>query len=680
MQVNLSALVASVLMLVVLVRISKGSSLGASVNIELSQDGSQQLRAYYSVLFSLPCPSLDQLCSEVDCSAPVNTSPLTGLLPSPGWCLHQWQKTIPKNYTLTLKLGSNEDVSLYTRADLSIRADTNSINRPPYIALPPPVRLRAGCSQVIPLSVMDLDGDYIRCRYRRNNLDEFLQLNEETCTLLYEGGASPGLYTVKIIVEDFPSSANNKSNSFSTVSLQLTITVQNDAGCPALPEFTSVNPAAGQLVHLLPFEDVHVNITVYSRVQELTEVAVIGPSDLYISAMTTALNFRRSTTLSWVRGPDPTAQLISVCFVANTKSLQSDIRCLWLQQTLTDPLPPGTELKCKERERQMSLVLPVSFLENLHFSELHLNDPTCPVFYNSTHITTTFSLIGCGTKTLHLGSELLYTNTLRSVNPNSTITRAASLVLPLACRIPAHQPKSPSFNISMPTEVETFGAVSFWLEFHIPGEGPMAADTRHARLRSLQPVHMARDLQRAGKTNILDLHVFSNCSLARAELMVSRCVESESKDFLHIQPLLNQGCASGSGTSEVLTSTPSVRIYRLYLSSLNIKGDTMYVECEVHLCAATKKTQRCADPCTKSSERTLVDSVLTHNYKIRSGPVSLINKTTVSSTTSAKPTQNMKPIVQPATSQSSGTLAFCSPGQSLFWIFAMTLLTFLIKS
>ncbi|XP_073709387.1 uncharacterized protein [Misgurnus anguillicaudatus] len=673
MQVNLSALVASVLMLVVLVRISKGSSLGASVNIELTQDGSQQLRAYYSVLFSLPCPALDQLCSEVDCSALVNTSPLTGLLPSPGWCLHQWQKTIPKNHTFTLRLGVNEDVSLYTRADLSIRADTNSINRPPYIALLPPVRLRAGCSQVIPLSVMDLDGDYVRCRFRRNNLDAFLQLNEETCTLLYEGGASPGLYTVKIIVEDFPSSANNKSNSFSTVSLQLTITVQNDEGCPAVPEFTSVNPAASQLVNLLPFEDVHVNITVYSRVEELTEVSVIGPSGLFISAMTTTLNFRRSTTLSWVRGPDPTAQLISVCFVANTKSLQSDIRCLWLQQTLTDPLPPGTELKCKERELQMSLVLPVSFLKNLHFSELQLNDPTCPVFYNSTHITTTFSLIGCGTKTLHLGSELLYTNTLRSVNPNSTITRAASLVLPLACRIPGQQAEGPRLKVSIPTELETFGAVSFWLEFHIPGKGPMAADTRHARL---QPMHMARDLQRAGKMDMLDLHVFSNSSLARAELMVSRCVESESKDFLHTQPLLNQGCASGNGASEVLTSTPSVRIYRLYLSSLNIKGDTMYVECEVHLCAATRKTQRCADPCTKSSERTLVDSILTHNYKIRSGPVSLINKGTVSSTTAAKPTQNMKPIAQPATSQSPGTSAFCS----LFWIFAVTLLTFLIKS
>jgi len=57
-----------------------------------------------------------------------------------------------------------------------------------------------------------------------------------------------------------------------------------------------------------------------------------------------------------------------------------------------------SELKCKERELQMTLVLPMSFLEKLHVSDLQLNDPACPVFYNTTHVTTTFSLTGCGTK------------------------------------------------------------------------------------------------------------------------------------------------------------------------------------------------------------------------------------------------------------------------------------------
>lgn len=143
-----------------------------------------------------------------------------------------------------------------------------------------------------------------------------------------------------------------------------------------------------------------------------------------------------------------------------------------------------------------------------------------------------------------MGSELLYTNTLRSVNSNSTITRDASLILPLACRISSQQATGPNFQISIPSEKETFGAVSFWLEFHIPGEGPMAADTRQARLRSLQSPRMARELHRSGRLDMLDLHVFSNCSSAHAELMVGRCVESETSDYLNTQPLLSQGLVS----------------------------------------------------------------------------------------------------------------------------------------
>lgn len=40
------------------------------------------------------------------------------------------------------------------------------------------VRLQAACLQEIPVNVMDLDGDEIRCRYEKTELGEFLQLNE----------------------------------------------------------------------------------------------------------------------------------------------------------------------------------------------------------------------------------------------------------------------------------------------------------------------------------------------------------------------------------------------------------------------------------------------------------------------------------------------------------------------
>ncbi|ROL51218.1 Transaldolase [Anabarilius grahami] len=596
-----------------LTRITAGSILGAAVNIELlDQDRSQQVRAHYSLVSSLPCPALDELCNEVNCIDQLSSSPVKGVLPSPGWCLRQWQKNIPQNHTSTLQLGSDGAVSLHSRADLSVRSDTNGINQPPYVSLPPPVRLQAGCPQEIPVNVIDLDGDEIRCRYKAG-LGEFMQLNEEKCTLLYEGGASLGQYSIQIMVEDFPSSVknqiHNEAKPFSTVSVHLLITVESGSGCSAVPEFTGESPAGGAVIHVLPFEEVHVNIAVDSSV---SEIAVIGPPGLFISPMETGMNSQSSVTLSWVRGPNQFAHLLSVCFAANTQSLQSHIRCMWLKQ----------KLKCKERELRMSLVLPTSFLENLHFSDLQLNDPACPVFYNTTHVTTSFSLTGCGTKRMHLGSELLYTNTLRSINPNSTISRVATLILPLACRIPGQQAKGPIFKISIPEEVETFGAVSFWIEFHLPGEGPLAVETRLPRMRSSQPVRAAREIRATGRMETLDLHVFSNCSLDRAELM-------------------------------------------------------MYVECLVQLCVTTKQSQRCPDPCTETPDKSIVNSILTHNYTVRSGPVHLI-KATETSTTTAKPTPTVKPGAQPSTSQVTTASASHALGRGAFWVIAVSLAVLLL--
>lgn len=48
----------------------------------------------------------------------------------------------------------------------------------------------------------------------------------------------------------------------------------------------------------------------------------------------------------------------------------------------------------------MDLVLPITSFQNVNLTELQLNGPTCPISHNSTHLTTSISLDGCGTKTV----------------------------------------------------------------------------------------------------------------------------------------------------------------------------------------------------------------------------------------------------------------------------------------
>lgn len=82
----------------------------------------------------------------------------------------------------------------------------------------------------------------------------------------------------------------------------------------------------------------------------------------------------------------------------------------------------------------------------------------------------------------------------------------------------------------------------------------MAAETRLPRMHSLRSVRAAQELRSTGRMEMLDLHVFSNCSLDRAELMVGRCVESDTQDFVNTRPLLNHGLVS----TLALTKTESV--------------------------------------------------------------------------------------------------------------------------
>jgi len=77
-----------------------------------------------------PCPELTGVCTEgeEDCVVHPTTTPFTGTMPAPGWCIRRWQKTIPSNYNATVELGYaidhflpriyNFDVPLYCSNDI----------------------------------------------------------------------------------------------------------------------------------------------------------------------------------------------------------------------------------------------------------------------------------------------------------------------------------------------------------------------------------------------------------------------------------------------------------------------------------------------------------------------------------------------------------------------------------
>ncbi|XP_034536100.1 uncharacterized protein LOC117810388 [Notolabrus celidotus] len=688
----------------------QASSLGLTVHVvPLISDGGEKVRAHFSAIAPGPCQDVSGLCAAgEDCLVHKTSLPFTGTKPESGWCVRQWQKTVPSNYKSTINLGPDTEVYVSIKAAPMVRANSGRLNQPAYVGLLPPLRARVNCPHHFHLSVKDPDGDRVQCRFARPDQEEcvdcpqhsFIELDEKACMLKFNGEAAAGQYFIYLMAEDLipvpPSIRFTDNTPLSSVPVHLSLTVEESTtSCSDEPVAKGVNPREDTTLFVLPYHQVKFDINYESKSESVSEVAVVGPPELFRAGVK-SIGPLVSMTMAWVRSENTLARLLPICFAVNTRSLQSEPKCVWVYQREMRTLPVGTELKCGKTE--MTLVLPVTSLDNINLTELQLNSPTCPVSYNSTHLTATISLTGCGTKIVHSGSELVYTNTLQSVHPYTLVRRTPSLLLPLACRIPGAQAKGPQYQIAMPTEEETFGAVDFWIEFYLPGKGPLAKFTSKAKFRRLQmaPKRVRRELEplsegiassittssistnytsstsapispftsnpnsastsyiynttanstdattplpAGARVKVIDLHVMSNCSIARAEMLVSDCIESETEDFTVSKPILSQGCTASNSTLEVITTETNTRIYRLDLSSVESKGTTMFVRCKVNLCIATLPSQKCPNMCTRSfSFKNLVGSVFSKSYTVTSGPVSLVVTTPAPKVSTAQTT------------------------------------------
>ncbi|KAK7912836.1 hypothetical protein WMY93_013047 [Mugilogobius chulae] len=538
------------------------------------------------------------------------------------------------------------------------------------------------------VSVRDLDGDRVHCRFAKEDQGEcvncephsFIELDSEKCSFSFTGDAAVGVHYIYMMAEDVVPAPQSikpaQSTPLSAVPFILALTVEEAKySCSAEPVASSDNPVENSVHYILPFHQKSFTVNYDSNEESVTEIAVIGPPQLYRSGFL-SLGPVATLNIAWVRSENKLARLIPVCFSANTPNLQSEPSCVWLYQREMMALPTGTVLTSEQ--------------------------PSCPITHNDTHLTARIALEGCGTKAVHSGDELIYTNTLQTVRTyTKVIRRQPILVLPLACRIPSIQAKGPNYKVGIPKEKEVFGEVEFKLEFHFPGKGPLGKfttnptfryDNRRIRRELRYYCHNAKPsnitalinnttsittVTTASTTTVstttasligskidtLDLYVTSNCSVERAEILVSSCMESETEDFAISSPLLEQGCTASSGALEVVTTATGTKIYRLDLSGLKSEGTTMYVKCTVNLCITTQPSAKCPDLCTtKLTRSSMVNNVFSSSYTITSPAVSLVYTTAPPTTLSTTPqttvtTTTTKPTTTAATSATAATTA-----------------------
>ncbi|XP_052371802.1 uncharacterized protein LOC127928665 [Oncorhynchus keta] len=279
--------------------VCEATSLGAVVNVvPLEKSGGNMVRLHIvnyqcceGPLHRDLCPSLSYVLRSVsdreDCVVHTTSLPYTGQKPASGWCVRQWQRTIPSNYKANVNVGSNVNVFLFLWAGPSNQSNPLRLNQPPYCSLPPPLRARVNCPRHFPLTVKDLDGDTVLCRFAQADLGEcldcpqynFLKMEEETCTLLYNGKSSAGQYSVQLMVEDFSrQTQTNKPKALSSIPLHLSLTVEEaSSSCTAEPVTTGLTPTGGATIYVLPYEQINVSVTFHSDLESVSEIVVVGP-------------------------------------------------------------------------------------------------------------------------------------------------------------------------------------------------------------------------------------------------------------------------------------------------------------------------------------------------------------------------------------------------------------------
>lgn len=722
--------------------------LGMTVHVvPLESTQGHTVRAHFTAVVSGPCSGVTGLCADGDdCQVERNTVPFTGSKPGGGWCSHHWQKTLPANFTGAVRLGSSSQMFVALKANPVVRGNSGKLNHPAFVALPPPIRANAQCPHHVPLSVKDVDGDRVRCRFAREAEGEcvdcephsFVELDQESCSVTFNGDAAVGEYRIYLMAEDVVPAPNivllSQREALSAVPFILSLTVEEAKHrCSEEPVATADDPAEGSVLHILPFHQRNFTVNYESSQESVVEVAVVGPPELFRVGFL-SLKPLASLSIGWVRTENNLTGLLPVCFVANTFNLQSEPRCVWLHQREIMSLPTGTVLTCNNTE--MNLVLPIGSFTDIDVKELQLNSPTCPVSISDSFLTARIPLEDCGTRAVHQRDELIYTNTLKTVHASTqVIRRRPVLLLPLACRVPGVQAKGPRYEIGIPKEKEVFGEVEFKLEFYLPGQGPLKEFTSNPVFRtdnmkvmvgrvkreirededeaataissdvaassaSSSSVNSSGDNSSANATSsaniassgaasnstsvygpigstieTLDLYVSSNCTVARAEIQVSSCVESETADFNVSYPLLDGGCTASGSTIEVVTTSNGTRIYRLNMHNMSSEGSTMYVRCTVNLCITTLPSQICPDPCTtKYTRANMVNSVFSQTYTITSDAVSLIYTTAPPATTTAA-TPTVSTAVSTATSAAPTAVATTETGATTGTTAATTVTT-----
>ncbi|XP_006003872.1 uncharacterized protein LOC102354532 [Latimeria chalumnae] len=537
-----------------------------------------------------------------------------------------------------------------TSVDLGIRSDTGKPNLSPKTTFPIAIRVPQNCQRTYQLLAYDVDKDAVRCRYGTSANNECgacnqysgFTLDQNVCTLTYNAySQNTGNYLFELEIEDYPtqtvtlhyndgtSSIKWTSDYLSQIPLHFIIEVGPSAPSCSLglyiPQFVSPTPAYGAHLNATVGITFQLSIGATASANGISDFIISGPINITKTVQYYGNN-QATANIEWTPTQRDEGDYVPVCFVAVTPSgYQSELRCVLIR---VGPDISNRQLRVGEGDvicTDTTMILSVlqSSIKGLHENHLRLNDPSCTVSSNGSHIIASVSLNSCGTQMKETSDYIVFENEITSFDhPYDVITRKHEVQIPFSCSFPKRTNVSSLFRAHKGAYIFSeagFGQFSYVFEFY----------TNHYYTSIIDPASYPVEVE---LQDMLYMEIQVQSSLYSIEVFVESCratAHDDPNDSLYYD-IIKDGCLVDD---TVVTYPGNQTEFRFGMEAFTFIGSfpEVYMSCTVILCKSGDPNTRCAQGCINGTssghhhhKRSLASE--TQRHYISQGPLHLAKR------------------------------------------------------
>ncbi|XP_058858124.1 uncharacterized protein LOC131701832 [Acipenser ruthenus] len=387
------------------------------------------------------------------------------------------------------------------------------------------------------------------------------------------------------------------SNYYDPLSkIPLQFVVQVDSAVPSCnfgeyrPEFLAPTPAHGIYVNASVGHEFQIPLRAAATRDRIYDIKMSGPLNITKSLKNYDSNSGViDVMITWTPTENDFGEHIPICFIAETASgYQSEMRCIIV--VVVNEIGEA-DIECTDTT--MTLYISKSSVRGLHENHLRLNDPTCSVTSNGSHIIASVSLNSCGTKLEETENDLIFRNEITSFDhPHDIITRKHQIEIPFICKFPKKSRLLASFKAHKSAYLFTeagFGSFTYLFEFYDSSD--------FSRMINPNTYPIEVELQ-----DMIYMGIQVQSSLSTTQLFVESCRATPNdnpNDPLYYD-IISNGCIEDETTVVYLNNQTD---FRFGLEAFNFIGnyEQVFISCTVILCVAGDPDNRCAQGCTNGT-------------------------------------------------------------------------------